>query len=73
MRLRCVCTLVALCAVLWSSGCCWWEHCCCRRHFHERECGCESSCYVPCNTCNTPPPLAPVMPPPTVISSNGSH
>ena len=30
MRLRGVCTLIALCSVLWTSGCCWDR--CCRRH-----------------------------------------
>ena len=72
MRLRCVCTLVALCAVLWASGCCF-DHGCCRRHFRERECGCEASCYAPCNTCNAPPLAPPVMPPPTLTTTSGSH
>jgi hypothetical protein len=81
MRLRRMCTLVAFCVALWTSGCCW-DRCCCRRHFFERDCGCgcpcESSCYAPAPCgCGAPPLAAPVgppiMPPPTPLMPGGGR
>ncbi len=84
MRLRGVCTLVALFSLLWTSGCCW-DHCCCRRPFHHHEygcgCGCESSCYTPSCGCNAEPPIltaapvptGPAIPMPTPLMPGGSH
>ncbi len=67
MRLRRLCTLFALTAVLLSSGCCWHRHCC-RRPLFPRMRGC---CYSAAPCCEAthcgyspgvyegpPPPLA---------------
>ena len=75
MRLRSACTLIALYAVLLTSGCCW-DRCCCHRHWHERECGCacEASCYAPAEAGIAAPPLAPVVvPAPTPLMPGGTR
>ncbi len=76
MRLRGVCTLIALGSLLWVSGCCW-DHCCCRPfHHHDHDCGCacESSCYTPCGCEAGPPPLAaPGLPMPAPVMPGGAH
>jgi hypothetical protein len=57
MTLRRLCSLVALGALLLSSGCCWHERCCCHRPilfprirgaYYERGC-CEPSCSTCCH------------------------
>ena len=70
MRLRRVCTLIAFCSVLLTSGCCWDRGCC--RH-HQRSCGCgrEASCYPPSNYgpsgyAGAPPLAAPVSSGPAI-------
>ena len=79
MRFRSVCSFVALCVVLWTSGC-FFDHGCCRRHLHERDCGCPCPCaspcqcssYAPCDQYGAPP-LAPVIPPPTPVMPAVPH
>jgi hypothetical protein len=73
MRLRRACTIVALCSVLFTSGC-FFHHCCCRRDVRERDCGCpcacESSSYAPPLA---PPPAAPAIPPPAPLMPGSNH
>ena len=45
MALRRLCTLLALCALILSTGCC--GHRC---WLHRRRC-CEQCCSSPCNSC----------------------
>jgi hypothetical protein len=60
MTFRRLCSLVALGALLLSSGCCWHERCCCHRPIlfprireacYERRCGCERCGAPTCATC----------------------
>ena len=73
MSLRRLCTLVGLCAVLWTSGCCC-DHGICRHR--ERDCGCacpcECSCYGPAEM-HAAPPLAPVVVPAPLVMPGGGR
>ena len=68
MRLRRVFAVVALGALVWTSGC-GWDHCWRRHHLHERSCGCDSTGYAPaCESCGAPPLVQqgpPLMPAPS--------
>ena len=73
MRLRGVCTLIALSSLLWISGCCW-DRGCCRAHHRGCGCACESSCYTPSCGCEAGPPLAaPGLPMPVQVMPGGAH
>lgn len=67
MRFRPIFTLLALCSIVLSSGCCWCHRGCCYRGCGG--CGCSSGCsscgYTPGETLPPPmglPPHAPIPP-----------